>query len=191
MATLDASQSANRSAMDPEAAGGHLHSLASAIVAGAVPEHVLAPLWVARRSGRTRPLIEGVDWRWTYARWRDRPDRGPGVVGAWFQPKIRHLALETAIELMKVTWPTWAETQVSTIAVVVASLVAAVILFFIDTSQLQADGGVAARAVGEAVMAEKRWYVGPHLLGLREQGEEEPGGEDPAGGPAGLSSARS
>ena len=34
---------------------------------------------------------------------------------------------------MKVTWPTWAETRVSTLAVVVASLVAAVLLFGIDT----------------------------------------------------------
>ena len=57
------------------------------------------------------------------------------------------------------TWPTWAETRVSTVAVVVASLVAAVVLFGIDTLSLQADGGVAARAVGEAVMADKQWYV--------------------------------
>jgi len=32
-----------------------------------------------------------------------------------------------------VTWPSWAETRVSTIAVVIASLSAAVILFGIDT----------------------------------------------------------
>ncbi len=47
-------------------------------------------------------------------------------------PKIRQLSLEIASELMKVTWPSWEETRVSTIAVVVASLVAAVILFGID-----------------------------------------------------------
>jgi preprotein translocase subunit SecE len=34
---------------------------------------------------------------------------------------------------MKVTWPSWLETRTSTVAVIVASLVAAVILFFIDT----------------------------------------------------------
>ena len=34
---------------------------------------------------------------------------------------------------MKVTWPTWGETKVATMAVVVASLVAALILFGIDT----------------------------------------------------------
>ena len=41
--------------------------------------------------------------------------------------------IETASELMRVTWPSWEETKVSTIAVIVASLVAGVILFFIDT----------------------------------------------------------
>ena len=41
--------------------------------------------------------------------------------------------LEVAGELMKVTWPTWYETRVSTIAVVIASLVAAVLLFCIDS----------------------------------------------------------
>ncbi len=34
---------------------------------------------------------------------------------------------------MKVTWPTWSETRTSTVAVVIASIVAAVILFCIDT----------------------------------------------------------
>jgi preprotein translocase subunit SecE len=34
---------------------------------------------------------------------------------------------------MKVTWPTWAETKASTMAVIVASVVAAIVLFAIDT----------------------------------------------------------
>jgi preprotein translocase subunit SecE len=34
---------------------------------------------------------------------------------------------------MRVTWPSWEETKVSTIAVVVASLVAGVVLFCIDS----------------------------------------------------------
>ena len=38
-----------------------------------------------------------------------------------------------ATELMRVTWPSWEETRVSTFAVVIASVVAAVILFGIDT----------------------------------------------------------
>ncbi|HYV46421.1 MAG TPA: preprotein translocase subunit SecE [Myxococcaceae bacterium] len=47
--------------------------------------------------------------------------------------KTRTISNEVATELMKVTWPTWEETRTSTTAVVVASLVAAVILFGIDT----------------------------------------------------------
>jgi preprotein translocase subunit SecE len=34
---------------------------------------------------------------------------------------------------MKVTWPSWDETRVATVAVIVASAVAAVVLFGIDT----------------------------------------------------------
>ena len=51
----------------------------------------------------------------------------------WVNARIHALALETATELMRVTWPSWHETRVSTTAVVVASLIAAVVLFGIDT----------------------------------------------------------
>ena len=55
------------------------------------------------------------------------------VVGAYMHPRSNALSLEVASELMKVTWPTWAETKASTVAVIVASVVAAVLLFCIDT----------------------------------------------------------
>ena len=45
-----------------------------------------------------------------------------GVVFVWVHAKTRSLALEVATELMKVTWPSWEETRISTIAVVVASV---------------------------------------------------------------------
>jgi preprotein translocase subunit SecE len=53
-------------------------------------------------------------------------------LGSYFTPKTKTLSLEVASELMKVTWPSWAETRVSTIAVVVASIVASLILFGFD-----------------------------------------------------------
>ena len=56
-----------------------------------------------------------------------------GAVYAWTNPKVKQLSLEVATELMRVTWPSWEDVRVSTIAVVVASLVAAVILFGMDT----------------------------------------------------------
>ncbi|HEY0096990.1 MAG TPA: preprotein translocase subunit SecE, partial [Archangium sp.] len=55
------------------------------------------------------------------------------AVGAYVHPKTHALSLEVASELMKVTWPSWAETKASTVAVIVASVVAAVLLFCIDT----------------------------------------------------------
>ena len=56
-----------------------------------------------------------------------------GVIYAWANPKVKQLSLEVATELMRVTWPSWDDVRVSTIAVVVASLVAALILFGMDT----------------------------------------------------------
>ena len=50
----------------------------------------------------------------------------------WFSASLREGGLEIAAELKRVTWPSMAETRVSTIAVVIASLVAAIILFFFD-----------------------------------------------------------
>lgn len=57
-----------------------------------------------------------------------------GLVGyAWTNPRVNSLSMEVATELMRVTWPSWEDVRVSTLAVVVASLVAAVILFGMDT----------------------------------------------------------
>jgi preprotein translocase subunit SecE len=58
------------------------------------------------------------------------------VVGAYMHPRSHTLSLDVASELLKVTWPTWAETKASTVAVIVASVVAAVIIFLIDTLAL-------------------------------------------------------
>lgn len=54
-------------------------------------------------------------------------------VWAWTNPKVKALSNEVAEELMRVTWPSWDETRASTVAVVIASLVAAFILFGMDT----------------------------------------------------------
>jgi preprotein translocase SecE subunit len=55
-----------------------------------------------------------------------------GGVWAWFNAKVRANGLDIAAELNKVTWPSAAETRVSTIAVVVASVVCAAVLFVFD-----------------------------------------------------------
>lgn len=59
------------------------------------------------------------------------------VLAGLFHPKLKTLSFEVASELLKVTWPTWAETRVSTVAVVVASVISATLLFGIDSAAYQ------------------------------------------------------
>jgi preprotein translocase subunit SecE len=130
MATAsEASQQANRSAMDPKRLVV-IFLLLAGIVTGLFFEHVLGLIWA--RFGWGDPiLVEGVDWQVST------------LVGyllalglallAWFHPKAHAVSIDIASELMKVTWPSWSETRASTVAVIVASVVAAVVLFFIDT----------------------------------------------------------
>lgn len=56
-----------------------------------------------------------------------------GAAWAWTNPKSKQLSMEVATELMRVTWPSWEDVRISTFAVVVASLIASVILFGMDT----------------------------------------------------------
>jgi preprotein translocase subunit SecE len=91
---------------------------------------VLSLVW-ARFGWRDPELIEGLQWKVT-SLVAIALSVGTGAF-CYFHPEVRRLSLEVASEMMKVTWPSWAETRVSTVAVVVTSLVAAVILFGIDT----------------------------------------------------------
>jgi len=47
-------------------------------------------------------------------------------------PRVNELALEIGNELKKVTWPTWKETRVATVVVIVTTFVVAVILGVFD-----------------------------------------------------------
>ena len=130
MAANDATTAANRSTMTPERLVV-IFTLLLAIVLVMFLKHVIAPVWVAAGLP-DRPLFEGTD-EWTYSSLVAVAVTAALLGGAWANTRIRSLALETASELMRVTWPSWEETKVSTIAVVVASVVAGVILFFIDS----------------------------------------------------------
>lgn len=55
-----------------------------------------------------------------------------GVVVAYLNPKVKGNALDIASELKKVTWPSVAETRVSTVAVIIATVVSSLILFGFD-----------------------------------------------------------
>ena len=50
----------------------------------------------------------------------------------WKKPETNNVAQEIASELRKVTWPSLEETRAATIAVIVASLIAAVLLGLFD-----------------------------------------------------------
>jgi preprotein translocase subunit SecE len=125
----EASQQANRSAMDPKRLAVIFYLIAG-LVAGAFLAHLLGLLWA--RAGWSDPdIIEGIDWKVSTL-------VGFGLaaavaVGAYAHPRTHGMSLDVASELMRVTWPSWTETRVSTFAVVVASVIAAVVLFFIDT----------------------------------------------------------
>jgi preprotein translocase subunit SecE len=80
-------------------------------------------------------VIEGLDFTYAFV-------AGAGLavalgVWAWVNVRVHTLSSEVATELMRVTWPSFEETRVSTIAVIVASLVAAVVLFGIDSLALK------------------------------------------------------
>jgi preprotein translocase subunit SecE len=60
---------------------------------------------------------------------------GVAVVAAvivWRMPRTQQVSLDVALELRRVTWPSWRETRAATVAVIVASFIAAVILGLFD-----------------------------------------------------------
>jgi preprotein translocase subunit SecE len=54
------------------------------------------------------------------------------AVVVWRIPKTQTVSLEVALELQRVTWPSVRETRAATVAVIVASAIAAVILGVFD-----------------------------------------------------------
>jgi preprotein translocase subunit SecE len=128
-AASEASQQANRSGMDPKRLVVIFFLIAGLIFALFL-EHVCGLIWA--RAGWSDPtVIEGVDWQ--VSTLVGFALAAALVVGAYMYPKTHALSQEVASELMKVTWPSWAETKASTVAVIVASVMAAILLFFIDT----------------------------------------------------------
>jgi preprotein translocase subunit SecE len=80
----------------------------------------------------TQPLVHGPGEDWTYCRFL-----GLGIMAVvgivfWKTPKTHDTSLEIVAELRKVSWPTFAETRAATIAVIVASIISAVLLGCFD-----------------------------------------------------------
>ena len=76
------------------------------------------------------PAVFGEDWRLTTV--LGFAVAAAAAVVVWRTPKTQTVSLEIASELKKVTWPTLRETRAATVAVVIATFVAAVILGLFD-----------------------------------------------------------
>ena len=100
------------------------------LFAGLFLEHVLLLAFGA--SAVTQPLTRPLynDWTWSSV-------IGLGVAAAvgiylWKLPKTHDVSLEIASELKRVSWPSMAETRAASVAVIVATVISAVLLGFFD-----------------------------------------------------------
>ena len=103
-----------------------------ALAAGLWLEHVL--LAVFGNFGPTQPLTRPLAGEWTWC-----TIIGLGLTGAtalylWTNPRTHQVSMEIVAELRKVSWPSFAETRAATVAVVVFSLIAAIVLGFFDVA---------------------------------------------------------
>jgi preprotein translocase subunit SecE len=114
---------------------------------GVDPKRIVAIFYVAAALALGVFLEKVLSLAFTYAKWSDPAIFGEDwtlstVVGyaiavvvalvAWKTPRVNELSMQVAQELKKVTWPTLRETRAATIAVVVATFAAAVLLGFFD-----------------------------------------------------------
>ena len=129
MSVTEASQQANRAEMDPRrlvVVSYLVFGLILTMFLGKVVELLMGRIGVTNGeiiAGTQIKLADVLGFVLTAG----------GAAYAWTNARVKGLSLEVATELMRVTWPSWEDVRVSTIAVVVASLVAAVLLFGMDT----------------------------------------------------------
>jgi preprotein translocase subunit SecE len=92
-------------------------------------------------------LEKALGIAFSYTRWNDAPVFGEdftlttvigyalaatAAVAAWKNQRLQGVSLEVAQELQKVTWPTLRETRAATVAVVIFTFVAALLLGVFD-----------------------------------------------------------
>jgi preprotein translocase subunit SecE len=93
-------------------------------------EHVLIAFFGAFSA--TQPLTRPLAGEWTWSTVFGLALAAVTAIVLWRKPKTHDASLEIAAELRKVSWPSMAETRAATIAVIVASIVAAVLLGLFD-----------------------------------------------------------
>jgi|SRR5207248_1985348 len=100
------------------------------LLTGLFLEHVL----LAAFSGWhvTQPLTRPLWGDWTWASLIGLGSAAAAAIYVWVTPKTKEVSLDIVAELRKVSWPSIPETRAATIAVIVASLIAAVLLGLFD-----------------------------------------------------------
>jgi preprotein translocase subunit SecE len=100
----------------------------AAIALGKFLEKVISLVLSYGRLNDANVLVEG----WTVSTLLGFALAAVVAVVAWRIPKTQAVSLEIALELKRVTWPSLRETRAATIAVVVASFIASIILGVFD-----------------------------------------------------------
>ena len=80
----------------------------------------------------TQPLTRPLWNDWTWSSFIGLAIAGGAALYIWMTPKLRDVALDIVAELRKVSWPGLPETRAATVAVIVASLIAAALLGLFD-----------------------------------------------------------
>ncbi|HET9551688.1 MAG TPA: preprotein translocase subunit SecE, partial [Anaeromyxobacteraceae bacterium] len=100
----------------------------AAIALGKFLEKIFALIFSYGRFNDATVLVEG----WTVSTVAGFAVAAAVAVVVWRIPKTQTVSLEIALELKRVTWPSLRETRAATVAVVVASFIAAIILGVFD-----------------------------------------------------------
>jgi preprotein translocase subunit SecE len=101
-----------------------------AILAGLFLEHVLLAVFGAIPA--TQPLTRPLWNDWTWSSVVGLALTAAVAIYLWSQPKSHEVSLEIVAELRKVSWPGFQETRAATVAVIVASVIAAALLGLFD-----------------------------------------------------------
>jgi preprotein translocase subunit SecE len=102
--------------------------VAAAIAMGKFFEKVIALIFSYARVNDFDILVEG----WNLSTALGFALAAVVAVVVWRIPKTQAVSLEVGLELQRVTWPSLRETRAATVAVVVASFIASIILGVFD-----------------------------------------------------------
>jgi preprotein translocase subunit SecE len=100
----------------------------AAIVVGKALESLVALVLSRLRVNDFTILVEG----WTLSTLIGFAVAAAAAVVIWRIPRINTASMEVALELRRTTWPSLRETRAATVAVMVASLIASIILGVFD-----------------------------------------------------------